>query len=120
VVIYYIDKFYKVRTRFIALRRVYKDHSRENQTKLLMEIFKEFELTDRLGYFVSNNIIINDSCIDIFFKIFKSDFSADERTHRRLRYYGHILNLAANAYLWGKNSSSFDRELVINNIFKLE
>lgn len=120
VVIHYIDKSYKVRTRLIAMRRVYGGHSGENQAKLLVEILREFELTDRLGYFVSDNATSNDSCIDILLKTLKPDLSADKRTHRRLRCYGHILNLAANAYIWGKDSSSFDRELVINNTLELE
>jgi hypothetical protein len=120
VVIHYIDKSYKVRTRLIAMRRLYGGHSGENQAELLMKILREFELTDHLGYFVSDNATGNDLCIDILLKTLKPDLSADERSHRRLRCYGHILNLAANAYLWGKNSYSFDDELIINNTLKLD
>ena len=116
VIIHYINKFYKIRTRLIAIRRVYGGHSRENQAKFLIKILKEFELTDLLGYFIFNNMISNDSCIDYLFRIFKSDFSVDDRIERRLRYYDYILNLAVNVYLWGKDSFFFDREIIINNI----
>jgi hypothetical protein len=52
VIIYYIDKRYKNRTRLIAMRRVYGNHFREYQTELLIEVFKEYELINRLEYFI--------------------------------------------------------------------
>ncbi len=62
--IHYIDSNYKNGTRLINIRRLYGDHSKENQTTLLLEIFNNYKLNDLLGYFVSDNTAINDVCID--------------------------------------------------------
>ncbi len=64
VVIYYINNNYKIRTRFIILRRLHGDYNRENQARNLMEILKEYEFVDLVGYFVINNIGSNDTCIN--------------------------------------------------------
>jgi len=66
VVIYYIDSDYKNRTRLIDIKRLYGGHSGENQAELLVKILNEYELTDLLGYFVSDNIVLNDVCIDSY------------------------------------------------------
>ena len=64
VVIHYVDNNYKVRTRLIALRRLHEDHNGKNQARLLVEIFKKYELADLVSYFVTNNTGSNDTCIN--------------------------------------------------------
>lgn len=36
-----------------------------------------------------------------------------QRSQHCLRYYGHILNLAAKAFLWGTNVESFERNMTV-------
>ena len=120
VVIHYINNNYKNRIRLIGMKRLYGGHSGENQAKLLLEIFNDYKLTDLLGYFVLDNVILNDVCIDSILRTLLLNFPASKRSQRRLRYYGHILNLAVNVYLWSKDPSSFDQELVINNTLGLK
>jgi hypothetical protein len=102
------------------MKRFYGNHLEENQTELLLEILNKYELTDFFGYFVSDNAASNDVYIDSYFRIVLSNLPISKRSQRRLRCYNHILNLAANAYLWGKDSFSFDQEFIINNILQLE
>jgi len=116
VVIHYIDSSYKNRTRLIALRHLSGSYCGENQAELLIEIIKEFELADRLGYFVADNAGSNDTCNECVFKELKFVLMSAQRSYRRLRCYGHILNLAANVYLWGKEPESFEAEILVNNI----
>ncbi len=65
VVIHYVDKFYKNRIRFIALRHLRGGHDGENQTVFLVKIIKEYDFKNRFGYFVSNNITSCDIVIDV-------------------------------------------------------
>ncbi len=67
VVIYYINSNYKNRIRLINIKRFYESHSGENQANLLLKIFNKYKLADLAGYFVSNNIIINDVYIEYAF-----------------------------------------------------
>ena len=120
VVIHYIDKQYKNRTRLIAMKRVHGSHSGVHQAEIIIQILEEYKLTDRLGYFISDNASSCDTCIDSVLEQLKPALTSGLRVQRRLRCYGHVLNLAANAFLFGKNPSSFDAELVTNNILQSE
>src|SRR6266511_2984460 len=95
VVIHYVDKFYKIRTRFIALRHLRGGHDGGNQAALLIKIIKKYDLEDLLGYFISDNAISCDTTIDAILRIFFLTLSAASRSERCLQYYDHIINLAA-------------------------
>lgn len=120
VVCHYIDKSDKNRTRLIALRRLRGSHSGENMSELLVEVIREFGFDDRLGYFVADNAESNDIAIDCVFRILIPNLSSDQRSYRRLRCWGHVLNLCANAYLWGHEAESFETEILINSTLARE
>lgn len=120
VVIHYVDKTYTNCTRLIALRHLRGSHSGENMSSLLIEIIREFGFEDRLGYFVTDNAESNDVCIDFILKELMPDLSSNQRSYRRLRCWGHILNLCANAYLWGNDPESFEAEVLVNSVLARE
>jgi hypothetical protein len=60
VITHYVNKFFQNVTRLIALRNLRGSHSRENIATLLIEIIKDFEIEDLLGYFVIDNTEFND------------------------------------------------------------
>jgi hypothetical protein len=80
VVIHYINRDYKVRTRLIALRHFRGGHDGTNQAKLLVRIIKEYELKERLRYFVSNNATSCDIAIDFVLCTFFSDLTFTARS----------------------------------------
>ena len=120
VVIHYVDVEFKNRTRLIALRRLRGYHTGENMSVLLIEVIKEYGFQDRLGYFVTDNAGSNDVCIDLVLEALQPNLSAVQRSHRRLRCWGHIMNLAANAFLWGKEPESFEEEILIHSTLQRE
>src|SRR6266511_4354638 len=120
VVIYYVDKFYKVRTRLIALRYLHGGHDGENQVILLMEIIKKYGLKNLFGYFVSDNAISCDTAIDAILYTLFLVLSAALRSERRLRYYDHVINLAVRAFLWGKNNNSFELNFNTHTLVQAE
>jgi hypothetical protein len=63
VVAHYTDNTFKNRTIIIALKRLHEAHSGENIGSLLIEIIKNFDLNERLGYFVTNNADSNNTCV---------------------------------------------------------
>jgi hypothetical protein len=63
VIAYYCDRDYQSQIRLLGLRRLHREHNKENQTDLLIQIIKEYEITDRLGYFITNNVSNNDIII---------------------------------------------------------
>ena len=110
VVAHYLDKDFVNRSRLIALRRLQGPHSGENMAILLLKIVREFEITDRIGYFTIDNAESNDVCLTIFLNTILPDATEAEIQERRLRCWGHVLNLAAKAFLFGKDADAFEME----------
>jgi hypothetical protein len=80
VVAHYIDKIFKNRIIIIALKRLHEAHFGENIGSLLIEIINNFDLNERLGYFVTNNSSLNDTCVHHILTSFLSDFNEIQRT----------------------------------------
>jgi hypothetical protein len=120
VIAHYCDRDYKSQTRLLGLRRLHGEHSGENQADLLIKIIKEYEITDRLGWFITDNASNNNTAIDQVLRTLLPDLTPDQRVERRLRCWGHILNLAAKAFLYGKNPENFDEEVLINRTLARE
>lgn len=108
VVAHYLDKRYTVRTRLIAFRCLHGSHSGENMANLLVEIVREFDITDQLGFFVIDNASSNDTCLQALLHQILPHSTAEQIQQRRIRCWGHILNLAAKAFLFGIDSDAFD------------
>jgi hypothetical protein len=113
VVAHYTDNIFKNRIIMIALKRLHETHSGENIGSLLIEIINNFDLKERLGYFVTNNASSNDTCVYHIFTSFLSDLSKIQRTQYRLRYFGYILNLACGSYLYGHDPDFFEIEIIV-------
>ena len=67
VVAHYVDLNYKVKMSLIALRRLHEYYSSKNQAELLISIFQDYEITDKIRYFVIDNAKNNDIYVDIVF-----------------------------------------------------
>jgi hypothetical protein len=79
VVAHYTDNIFKNRTVMIALKRLHEAHSGENIGFLLIEIINDFDLKERLGYFVTDNVSSNDTCVHYIFTSFFPDLSEIQR-----------------------------------------
>ena len=64
----------------------------------IISAIEEYELRDRLDYFVLDNVSSNDTCVREILRKLRPDLNAK---NRRLRCFGHIVNLAAKAFLFG-------------------
>jgi hypothetical protein len=80
---------------------------------LLIEIIKDYDLQEHLGYFITDNASSNDTCVEYILSTFLPNLSETERKQRRLRCFGHILNLACHSYLYGRDPESFEMEVVL-------
>ena len=96
VVAHYMDTTHTVQTRLIGLRRLKGPHSGENMAQILIELFKEYEITNNLGYFILDNASSNDTCVEIILSEL-TNLTFPERQARRLRCWGNILTLGAQS-----------------------
>lgn len=95
---HFVDKNHKIRTVMLALCRVKGSHSGENLTQTVIQVLKEYGINNKLGYFVLDNAESNDTCVEILLQKLHPQL---KKQHRRLRCVGHIINLAAQAFLLG-------------------
>jgi hypothetical protein len=71
---------------------------------LLIKIVDEFEITNKLRFFILDNANSNDTCLQAFFP----NATPHNLKERRLRCWGHILNLIVKAFLFRKNADAFE------------
>src|SRR5436305_9466226 len=64
--------------------------------------------SNRIGYFVGDNNRRIDTAIRAILAQLRPDLKDPDS--RRVRYLGHIINLAAKAFLFGKDANAFEEE----------
>ena len=107
VVGHFMNAQYKVESVLLGLRRLRGTHSGENIAEVVLKVVRTYELTgDQIGWFVLDNATSNDTCVAEVLK----DLGINDTVARcRLRCLGHIINLAAKAFLFG--SGDFEKEV---------
>ncbi|EXA32070.1 hypothetical protein FOVG_16646 [Fusarium oxysporum f. sp. pisi HDV247] len=117
---HYLDASYQVQSRPLALRRVWGSHSGDNQAATIYDILGEYGIRDRTGAGVCDNASSNDTCLaSLYRQLYPAMAEEDIRNHRTT-CFGHILNLAARAFLWGEDPDSFEREAFTEAAFQVE
>jgi hypothetical protein len=97
----------QAKSLLLGLKEVEGSHSGENIAACCLPVIGDFELEGKIGYFVSDNVGSNDLAVDAFCRELKLKNSKA----RRLRCLGHVINLAAKAFLFGKEEECFDFEV---------
>lgn len=117
---HYLDASYQVQSRLLALRRVWGAHSGDNQAKTIDGIFGEYRIRGRIGAGVCDNVSSNDTCLASLYRRLSPAMTEENARNHRTRCFGHIINLAARAFLWGEDPDSFEREAFTEAAFQVE
>ena len=106
ICVHHLNEQGNVEDYVLGLPQLHGCHSGENIAHVVAETLQTFEIDKtRLGYFVLDNATNNDTAIESLAD--KYDFWAP---HRRLRCTCHILNLAAQLVIWGKDKEAFEND----------
>jgi hypothetical protein len=106
IVAHYLDKELKARSYLIGLRRVKGAHSGENIAEAMIPVLEELQIVSKLGFFICDNASNNDTCIRTLLRQLRPDIKDPDS--RRVRCLGHIINLSAKAFLFGKDPDAFE------------
>ncbi len=69
----WIDATGKRRIIVLNIRRIYGEYIGENIKLIILKLLKEYDISgDRIGYFMLNNILLNDTVIEFILKEFYS------------------------------------------------
>jgi hypothetical protein len=88
-------------------------HGGEQISKIIIEVAREYRIEDRLGVFVGDNAESNDTTWKETLEVLHP--GRDSKASRS-RCLGHIINLAAKAFIFGKNVEAFEAVVdTVNN-----
>jgi hypothetical protein len=105
-VAHYLDKDLVVQSTLIGMRRAKGAHTGENIAEAMIPVLVEMGVVSRLGFFVGDNAGNNDTCWRAIYRKLCPDIKAPD--NRRVRCLGHILNLAAKAFLFERDADAFE------------
>lgn len=117
VLCHFIDDKYQNQTLLLGFRRVIGAESGANRAEKIIQIIQDYEIMSKLGYFVLDKITSNDTCVDQILRELRPDLNKKER---RLQCVGHIINLTAQAFLFGKDVEAFQMEARVARDARLE
>ena len=104
VVAHFADENMKQQTILLALKELVGSHTGENQAEVILQVLDDYNIRSKLGYFVMDNVESNDTMLRHISRIFKQEHGIDyDPIEHRLRCMGHVINLAVQAYLFGKH-----------------
>ena len=108
VIFYYLDQDLKVRSLLAGIRCVKEYYTGENIAEVIIPVLQIMISSDRIEYFVRDNNGYIDTAIRIILAQLRPDLKDPD--FKRVRYLGHIINLAAKAFLFGKDADVFKEE----------
>jgi hypothetical protein len=81
-------------------------YSGENIAEAVIPIIIVLGIKDQLGFFIGDNIGLNNTTIRVILRKLRPNIKDPDS--RRVRCLGHIINLAAKAFLFNNNKESFE------------
>ncbi|KAM3537959.1 hypothetical protein ARSEF1564_009122 [Beauveria bassiana] len=100
------DESRQPRKALLALRELKGAHSGDSLAEIFTEVIDSYGMRDKTGYFTLDNASNNDTILRALANTFGFN-----PAHRRLRCHGHIINLAVQAFLFGKNKDASDEAM---------
>jgi hypothetical protein len=102
---HFLDDEGKFRIFLLGTPHIEGRHGGENLADRVSEILLKYGIEDHTRYFVIDNAGSNDTYLeDLGIKL------GFKKQHRRLRYYGHIINLVARSILFGTDIDAFKED----------
>ena len=86
------------------------DHGGEAIAEAIIQVILRYGIQDNLGVFVSDNDVSNDVAVGLIVKQLKL---GPVWFNRRGRCFGHVINLAAKAFLFGSDTGAFEAITVL-------
>jgi hypothetical protein len=97
IVAHFVDADMKsVAQALLSLREFRGVHTGEEQAKVFLTVFKEYELQDKIGYFTMDNHEANDTLLAEIART----IDGFDPVAQRLRCNGHVINLIVQAFLF--------------------
>jgi hypothetical protein len=105
VVAHFVNKEWRNQQVLLAMKRLYGTHHGEDIAEVIVPVLKVYGISaEMLGVFVGDNASNNDTCVRSILDEFEI---YDPVEKRRSRCLGHIINIVAEAFLFGDEVAAF-------------
>jgi hypothetical protein len=109
VVGHWLDEECKLHAALLSLHRFEGAHTGVNQADHVWNTLQAYEIEHLVGKFNVDNATNNDTALqDIARRLTAGGYPTIDPIADRLRCFGHVLNLAVKALLWGSNVEAFE------------
>jgi len=109
VVAHWMDQDGQLHASLLSLHRFEGAHNGFNQADHIWRTIEDYEIAPFVGMFNVDNATNNDTALtEIASRLRRSGHESFNPVEARLRCFGHVLNLAVKAILWGKEIEAFD------------
>ena len=99
---HWTSNIYKAEATLLAIRELEKEHTGENIAQSVYDVVKDYNIVKNLGYFMMDNAGNNDTALEELNSLIIQDGGIGfDPIERRLRCFGHIMNLAVKDLLYG-------------------
>jgi hypothetical protein len=109
IVAHWLDEGCRLHTVLLDLHRFEGQHSGANQAERFWITLEDYEIHHLVGKFNVDNASNNDTALrDVAQRLHDAGYPSFDPVADRLRCFGHVLNLAVKALLWGNNADAFE------------
>ena len=108
VVAHFTGEDFKLHAVTLGLKELEGDHSGLNQAAYVLVVLEDFGIRNKLGYMVMDNAGSNNQLIAAVATALNEEGVFYDAQQRRLRCNGHVLNLAVQAFLFGKTVNDYE------------
>ncbi|SCO91193.1 uncharacterized protein FRV6_15321 [Fusarium oxysporum] len=105
---HFIDQSNSHQSRLLAFRRQIGSHAGENIAYTVRNVVRDWGIDRKIGVSICDNAASNDVCLRNFYTNLDASITRADAEARRMRCFGHILNLVAQAFLYGDDATSFE------------
>ena len=107
MIAHFVDENWERRHLQLSMSRLYGGHSGENLAAHIVPILRDWEIDNRIGFFITDNEASNGVAIDNVLSTVETTYRKADRSKRWIRCLPHTLNLVAQAFLLGDDPESF-------------
>ncbi|RFN44005.1 transposase-like protein [Fusarium flagelliforme] len=105
---HFIDRRHLYQSRLLAFKRQIGSHAGENIAYTIRNVVRDWGIDGKLGVSICDNAASNDVCLRNLYTTLDASITRADTEARRMRCFGHILNLVAQAFLYGDDAASFE------------
>lgn len=108
---FFLNEFDQPKKLVLGIPEVVERHSGDNIAIHVIDILEDYGVSEKVGYFTLDNASNNDTAMEAIGKALNFNGRA-----RRVRCFGHIINLVVKALLFGHDAEAFEDEMESDSI----